>query len=148
MKGIRIVEHKFITHYLLKIISVSGYCNIIKNKIFSHVRIIVHKMTVLIFHAVELFLDLSLTINLKEKKSKRCQCILLIDLIHIIFCVIWDKNLSCKLVIKQIIDWYTNILYGPMLARLLLRLVCAYFMRCPRRCTELFTFYFVKVSHI
>ena len=21
------------------------------------------------------------------------------------FCVIWDKNLSCKLVLKQIIDW-------------------------------------------
>ena len=71
-------------------------------------------MTVLIFHAVELFLDLSEYINWKENKSKSCQCILLIDLIHIIFCVVSNKNLSCKLVIKQIIDWYTNILYGPM----------------------------------
>ena len=51
----------------------------------------VDEMTVLIFHAVELFLDLSENINIKEKKSKSCQCILLIDLIHIIFCVIWDK---------------------------------------------------------
>ena len=67
MKDIGIVKHKFIIYYLLKIISVSVYCNIIKNKIFSHVRIIVHKMTVLIFHAVELFLDLSENINLKEK---------------------------------------------------------------------------------
>ena len=45
MKGIRIVEQKFIIYYLLKIISVSVYCNIIRNKIFSHIRIIVHKMT-------------------------------------------------------------------------------------------------------
>ena len=67
VKGIRIVEHKFIVHYLLKIISATVYCNIIKNKIFSHVRIIVHKITVLIFHAVELFLDLGENINLKEK---------------------------------------------------------------------------------
>ena len=44
----------------------------IKNKIFSHIRIIVHKMTVLIFHVVERFLDLSENINLKEKKSKSC----------------------------------------------------------------------------
>ena len=86
MKGKRIVEHKFIIHYLLKIISVSIYCNIIKNEIFSHVPIIVHEMTVLIFHAVELFLDLSENINLKEKKSKSCECILLIDLIQMIFC--------------------------------------------------------------
>ena len=114
VNGIRIVEDKFIIHYSLKIISVSVYCNIIKNRIFSHVRIIVHKMTVLIFHDMELFLDLSENINLKEKKSKSCQCILMIDLIQIIFCVIWDKNLSCKLVIKEIIGWYTNILYGPM----------------------------------
>ena len=63
MKNIRIVEHKFIIHWLLKIINVSVCCNIIKNKIFSHVRIIVHKMTVLIFHAVELFLDLSEKLN-------------------------------------------------------------------------------------
>ena len=84
MKRIRIVEHKFIIHYLLKIISVSVYCNIRENKIFSHVRIIVHKITALIFHAVELFLDLSENINLEEKKSKSCQSVLLIDLIHII----------------------------------------------------------------
>ena len=88
MKGIRIVEHKFIIHYLLKIICVSFYCNIIKNKIFSRVRIIAHKMIVLIFHAVELFLDLSENINLNEKKSKSCQRILLTDLIHIVFGVI------------------------------------------------------------
>ena len=69
MKGIRIVEHKFIIHYLLTIISVSVYCNIIKNKIFSHVQIIVHKMTVLIFHAVKLFSDLCENINLKGKKN-------------------------------------------------------------------------------
>ena len=42
-------------------------------------------MTVLIFHAMELFLDLSENINLKEKKSKSYECILLIDLIHIFF---------------------------------------------------------------
>ena len=70
VKGIRIVEHKFIIHYLLKVISVSVYCNIITNKIFSHVRIIIHKMTVLFFHAVNLFLDLSENINLKEKNLK------------------------------------------------------------------------------
>ena len=86
MKGIRIVKHKFIIHYLLKIISVSVYCNIIRNKIFSPVRIIVHKMTMLIFHALELFLDFNKNINLKEEKSKSSRCILLIDLIHIIFC--------------------------------------------------------------
>ena len=67
---VRIVEYKFIIHYLLKIISVSIYCNVAKNEIFSHVRIIVHKMTVLIFHTVELFLDLSENINLKEKNLK------------------------------------------------------------------------------
>ena len=38
------------------------------------------------------------------------------------FCVIWGKNLNCKLVVKKIIDCYKNILYGPMLARLLLLL--------------------------
>ena len=99
-----------------------------------------------IFYAVKVFLDLSENIYLKEKKSKSRQCILLIDLIHIIFCAIWDKNLSCKLVIKQIIDWYTNIRYGPMLAQLLLQLVHAFFTRCPRRCTESKYLSYLKVK--
>ena len=67
MKGIRIVEHKFIIHYVPKIISVNVYCNMMKNEIFSRVRIMVHKITVSTFHVVELFLDLSENINLKEK---------------------------------------------------------------------------------
>ena len=55
--------------------SVSVYCNIIKNKIFSHVPIIVHKMTVLIFHAVELFLDLSENMNLSELGRESALCL-------------------------------------------------------------------------
>ena len=61
------VEHKFIIHHVLKIISVNVYCNITKNKIFLHVRIIVHKW--LIFHVVELFLDLSKNIDQFKRKK-------------------------------------------------------------------------------
>ena len=57
------VEHKFIIHHLPKTIDVNVYCNVIKNKIFWHVQIIVYKMTILIFNAVELFLDLNENIN-------------------------------------------------------------------------------------
>ena len=58
-KCIRIVEHKFIIHYLLKISDINFYCNIMKNEIFLHVGIIEHQKIVLIFHAVELFFNLS-----------------------------------------------------------------------------------------
>ena len=52
VQSIRIIEQKFMIHCVLKIINVNVYFNIIKNKIVWHVRIIVHKMTVVIINSV------------------------------------------------------------------------------------------------